>query len=284
MNTKKKRQRMTILGVALMVIAIVAFSWYEWLGGREWVNYTDVLVLKDDVLQGEIITQDKLKIIEMDKNLITESTLLNPKEILNKAAQHFIPKQTPLHANFFGNPNLVLEEGEFITQVPIDWTLSVPNTLRRGDEIIVYAATYDSDLLKQLRPQNTVTVSSNDGETTETKTPTSSPITNTPMSDVGGALPAVEESSEFEELFTTNVAFVKDSSNKEVVTTSAQDRIDGSSSIENIEIIVTTDELEMLEDQIKVGAKLIIMYSNRDTENQDTDSESLVDEGARNLN
>lgn len=236
---------MSYLGISLMAVSISAFAWYEWLGGREWVNYTDVLVLKEDVIQGQTITEKDLTTIQIDKKLVTGNVILNKQDVLNKAARHFIPQQTPLHKYFFESQELVLEEGEYISQIPVDWTLSIPDTLRRGDQIIVYATTYASEILNQLQGA-------------QQGTTTSLP------EQVGGAIPALaeDEKGELKELFHTNVAFVKDSSNKEVVTTSTQDRMDGSSTISSIEIVTTTEEFKMLEEQIKLGAKLIVMYSD----------------------
>lgn len=275
MNNQKKRKIMVGSGISLMVISIVAFAWYEWFGGREWINYREILVLKEDVLQGEVISDDKLTVMEVDKKTIPDSVINNPNQILDKAARHFIPKQTPLHENFFEESELVLGDGEYVSKIPIDWTLSIPDTLRRGDEIIVYAATYDSEILKELQSP-TVVVSSDNENASESgeSVGIDDSVNSLPIGDeIGGPVPAVE-SSELKELFTTNVAYVRDGSNKEVITTSKVDRMDGSSSVSNIEVIVTTDELKKLEEQIKIGAKLIIMYSDREVE---TNTKKLAD-------
>lgn len=252
MKQKKQRQTLSIIGVVLMAIAVVAFVWYEWLGGRELLVYDDVVVLTKDVLQGETVTADKLAIVELEKDLITESTITDPNEIIGKSAKHFIPQSTTLHVNYFDKQELVLGEGEYISQIPVDWTISIPDTLRRGDEIIVYAATYENEILNNMQSNKSTSTSSSEDKEEQPSV----------VEEVGGAVEKVEEpKGELKELFTTNVAYVKDGSNKEVVTTSQLDRMDGSASISNVEIITTTNEFKMLEEQIKKGAKLIIMYS-----------------------
>jgi len=263
MKQKKKQQTLSLVGVFLIVVSLGAFVWYEWLGGRELINYQNVVVLTEDTLQGQIITKDNVAYIGMEKAIVNESAILHPEDIIGKAATHFIPKNTMLHDNFFNETELVLKNGEYVAQIPVDWTISIPSTLRRGDNIIVYAATYNSEIMKELQQSTTTVASSQEQNGEETKVPVSY---NSYYGSIGGPVEKVEAGGgELTELFSTTVAFARDSANKEVLTTSAVDRMDGSAAISNIEIITTPDEFEALEQQIKLGAKLIIMYTNDDT-------------------
>ncbi|RKJ72751.1 hypothetical protein D7X33_21110, partial [Butyricicoccus sp. 1XD8-22] len=255
---------LSIAGIVLIVIFLGAFVWYEWLGGRELVNYTNVVVLTEDTLQGHIITEEQVDYIGLEKELVNENAILSAGDIIGKAATHFIPKNTMLHETFFDETELVLKSGEYIAQIPVDWTISIPNTIRRGDNIIVYAATYNSEVMKELQ-QSTVQVTSSTVEENGEEGQQLQGF-NPYFGSVGGAVEAVEAGGgELTELFHTTVAFARDNANQEVVTTSTVDRMNGSAAISNIEIITTPDEFEALEQQIKAGAKLIIMYSNDDS-------------------
>ena len=68
-----------------------------------------------------------------------------------------------------------------------------------------------------------------------------------------------EGSSEI--LFKTEVAYVKDSMNREIVDASRRDRLDGTGVISEISLVLTLDQLQQLEGVIRENNKVIIMYS-----------------------
>lgn len=278
MQTSKNRKALTFSGVFLIAIAIGGFIWYEWGGGREMINYQDVIVLNTDVKQGDVITEELLSIQRVDKLMVIQGIITDPATLIGKEAKHFIPAATQLHNYYFEESGLVLSEGEFIAQIPVDWTLSIPDTLRRGDQIVIYAANYDQQVLENLQPKQTVVstekketpnenaasidVKSEDANATETE--------ETTKTEEVPTTPSVSETSELTELLNTKVAFVKDGSNKEVVTISPNDRLDASSNIENVEIITTLEKFQQIENKIKQGGKLIVMYSNETAEGTKT--------------
>lgn len=59
----------------------------------------------------------------------------------------------------------------------------------------------------------------------------------------------------------TQVAYVKDSGNREVQTVNTENRLDGSSIITEVSVVATLDEFKRLESTVLNGNKLIIMYS-----------------------
>lgn len=260
MQSKKSQKIFTIFGLLLIAIAGGGFVWYEWGGGREMINYHDVIVLNQDVKQGQTINGDLLSYLKVDKLSTIEGVIKDPSVLIGKEATHFIPGNTQLHSNYFEDAGLTLKEGQYIAQIPVEWTLSIPDTLRRGDQIAIYAATYDKQVLANLQQVESKTVSSQvkkneeDGETTE----------NAITEEVETTDSINESSSELTELLSTKVAYVRDGSNREVVTVSSKERIDASSNIQNVEIITTPDEFQEIENKIKQGGKLIIMYSNKE--------------------
>ena len=62
-------------------------------------------------------------------------------------------------------------------------------------------------------------------------------------------------------LFSTEVAYVKDSMNREIVDASRQERLDGTGVISEISLVLSLDQLEQLDCAIKENKRVIIMYS-----------------------
>lgn len=65
-----------------------------------------------------------------------------------------------------------------------------------------------------------------------------------------------------EPIFSTIVSYVKDSANREVVSTSPIDRIDANSTIKDLEIIATKEDIDLLTAIVTGGNKFIIGYSD----------------------
>ena len=247
------RRVMAIVGVFMIVSSIGLYTWYEFLGGRQYLLYQDVVVAKEPFKKGHVVKAEDLTYIKVEKNQLAKGVLLDPNEVVGKQANHFIPQFAQMDRSYLSESGLVLEEGEFVAQIPVEWTLSIPDTLRRGDDIIMYSALYDAELLKNLQPKTTATSNSQ-----KDNTATSSSGTNS----------AATSSSGLEELLQTKVAYVKDGANREVISVSNGDRIDGSSRIGSVEIITTPEEFKEIESKINSGHKLIIMYSDADGEDR----------------
>lgn len=258
----KKNRIFSILGILLLALSIGLFIWYEWGGGRELVHYDDVVVLKSDVKKGQLITDDLLQVIKVQSDLLIQDVIRAPKDILGKEANHYIPAQSQLHPTFFVDAGLVLKEGQYVAQIPIEWTLAVPDSLRRGDQIVIYAAQYEKKIMNSLQPKRQSSENKSENDDTD-----KSIDTNINISEDDEKTDVLEESvatqPAFEELLNTTVAFVKDSANREVITVSDTDRLDGSAVIRNVEIITTLDDFKEIENQINQGAKLIVMYADK---------------------
>lgn len=257
MNIRKKQKIMSLVAVLLFVSGIGLFVWYEFGGGRSTLNYETVWVLEEPVRQGETIIDGSMLVPkEMDKELINEEYVINPNEILGLTAKHYIPAKTPLIKSYFDDPNLVLKEGEYIAQIPKSWITSVPNSLRRGDRVILYATQIMND------EEKAKTFSTNE------------------EGDIVVEESQVIQPRELVELSQTTIAYVKDSGNNEVVTISYEDRKDANSNIASVEIITTTEEFKKIEEQINNGSYLIIMYTDNDIveETNEVTEENLASE------
>lgn len=267
MQTRKNRL-FAFLGVFLMASAIGLFVWYEWGGGRELVHYQDVYVFSDDVNKGQKISDELLETVKIEKSLLMKNAIQDKTKIVGKEARHFIPASTQLHPDYFDESGLVLKDGQYVAQIPLEWTLAIPDSLRRGDEVIVYAAQYDKQLLRSLLPNRQDLHGNTQASSEEKKTGNNqaeSVEKNEVLTEEEGTT-ADNSTNQIEELLKTKVAFVKDSANREVVTVSTSDRLDGSSVIRNVEIITTPEEFKMIENEINKGSKLIIMYTEKEKE------------------
>lgn len=258
MNTKRVT---AILGVLLIVSSVGLYTWYEFLGGRQYLLYEDIVVAKDSIKKGQVVEAADLTFMKVEKTQLANGVILNPNDVIGKQANHFIPQFAQLDTSYLSENGLVLKEGQFIAQIPVEWTLSIPDTLRRGDDIIMYSALFDSELLKNLNAKTTATSNSKDKNST---------------ASTGGT--AATTSSGLEELLQTKVAFVKDGANREVVTVSNGDRIDGSAAIGSVEIITTPDEFKEIEGKINSGHKLIFMYTDENGEDRSIIQQKQVEE------
>ena len=253
MNVRKKQKVMSIVSVSLFVIAIGMFVWYEFGGGRSALNYSEILVLTEPAIQGQTINESMLQVSKVDKDLIQEGYISSANQIEGLEAKHYIPANTPLISNYFADSDVVLNEGQYVAQIPKSWITSVPQSLRRGDNVVLYATQILSDSV------------------------TSKSITTNEEGEMVVVEKEAEQTtgeSKLVKLFETTVAYVKDSANAEVVTTSTEDRKNASSNIASVEIITTTEEFKKIEQQVNAGSFLIIMYTDAQaTEQKKEESE-----------
>jgi hypothetical protein len=245
LNKMKKNRILPLFGLALMGIAGGLFAWYEWFGGREYINYENVIVLKEEINRGQKVDINNLMFQKIEKSQVIQDAIIDENIIIGLEAKHFIPANSQLHAKFFDDGRLILKEDQYIAQIPVEWTLSVPNSMRRGDEIIIYSVTYGDAILKRLMP-NVVSTNDNQENQNDTEMIEVTEI-NMPSNDLN-------------KIMESTVAYVKDSANREVISIGENERLDGSSAIHAVEIVTTTEGFEKIEEQIKRGSKLIIMY------------------------
>lgn len=204
----KKHKR--LVGIILLVLALGFFAFWELIGRSE-LLYSNVIVLKEDVLKGTEIRHDMLQYIKIDSQTVIKNCITNPDDIIGLEAKHYIPCGTQLVSNYFDIASLVLKTDEKIMRLPDSWIHSFPETLRRKDEVYIYAV-------------------------------------------------GTSKGNDKEYLLTSTVAYVKDNSNKEVSSLD-DDRLNGSSAISNIEIVITEEQFETLSAYAQDGYTFVLMYT-----------------------
>lgn len=222
--------------IGIIIIGLmISLVWFWETRGRELYFYEEVVVLNQDVKRGTIITEEMLINEKFEVDKLIDNVVIDKNQIVGLEARHFIPKDSQLHPFYFEQPQLTTDQNTLITRIPTEWLYSIPNTLRRNDEIVFY---YINDS------------SSTDDNNTDDSL-------NTHSNNEGYML--VENLGK--PVLTARVAYVKDSANREVQTLSSQSRMDGSSVIAEVLVLLNFEQLQLLERYVMKGGKFIIMHS-----------------------
>lgn len=235
-----------ILG-SLIFISFLALVYFWEFYGRERFLYKDVIVATQDIQKGTVIKEDMVKKIKVEESKVIEKPITDVSIVIGKAASEFIPKGAQLHKIYLEDPELVMKDGEFIFRIPNKWIEAIPGSIRRKDNALLYAV--DSD--EKTNPDEAYVESEIDTNELD-----NSPLPTYDETKVDNLIEVLENEPVIEAI----VAYVKDSANREVITTSEQERIDGSSVISEINIIASIDDIKVMEEQIKQGKKFLIMY------------------------
>lgn len=252
-----------LLGFVCLSIVVIFQVWFE-SSGREIFFSEQVVKLKESTGRNELITENSWYFDKVPKTTVIEDVITNPNQIIGKTTTEYIPYNAQLSPTYFEVPELITDKDHLTLKIPNDWLYSIPNTLRSRDKIVFKEITSDvleveraadlnndPSLMKEADPQDQKTADHKQTEdsTTEDIIPTYNNEDQTILSANAGEI-----------VLESTVAYVKDSSNREVVSISNKDRNDGTSVIRDIEIVATLEEVQKLESFIKKGSKFIIMY------------------------
>lgn len=215
------------MGLLLIVISVGLIFYWE-VYGRESILYDDVVVLTQEVKKSDVITVEMVTYEKREGNTIIDGAIIDARGIIGKAASCFIPKGAQLVEEYFENTELVLSEDEYIFRVPNEWLKAYPNSLRRGDTIFFH----------------------------EINTDTITPVPSDGLANLEQYRPLAQD----EAVASVTVAYAKDSANREVITLSEEERFNGSSKINEIEIIVDVETVNRLRKSIENGKVFILMY------------------------
>ena len=127
-----------ILGLLLICFSILGIAgWEQW--GKDRFFYDEVLVLRENVRQGTIITSDMLDVKSMD---IDEPCFqFSEKEkIIGMQAAAFVHKGVPLFSAYFREPDLEPDpfKKRYGMSLPPEWITSRPSALSRGDKVFLF--------------------------------------------------------------------------------------------------------------------------------------------------
>lgn len=124
------------IGIVLVILSmILVILWEIW--GRTHLAYEEIIIAKQDIHSGTIITGEMLSALKEPK----PSSGMSPEEanrIIGKEAIQNIPKGLEIREEFFSEPEFVKGNGKEITDIPLEWLATYPSTIMRGDRASVY--------------------------------------------------------------------------------------------------------------------------------------------------
>jgi len=217
----------SILGIILMLATLAMIYFWE-TKGRERFLYTEVVVLNQSIEADTAIEPGMIDLIKINPNNLMEGAVTRKDEVTGKYSAHYIPKYSQLSFAYFKDESEgTTKEDQYIFSIPADWIITFPNSLRRGDTVYFYPVKVTSEGGEQSRSFNS--------------------ISSTKIAKEG-------------ELVKSEVAYLKDSGNREVINTEGEDRYDASANISSIEIITSYEDMSYLESLAESGWKFIILY------------------------
>lgn len=268
-----------LLGLTLIGLLACSIWWWE-SSGREQLLYKEVVVLKEDVSRGTVIDAGMTMAMKIEETQMLDGALASSASIVGLEAKQYIPAHAQLVQLYFEAGALMTGADRYDVQIPNEWIYAVPDTLRRKDEIVFCEVT--ADVLDQNKTGGRISLEADeeaDGQSIGKQAAEQQASGSGKDNDSGksndsgkgndpGALSVYAKSQAStvlpmagKPLLRTVVSYVKDSANREVVTVSKEERYDGSAAISHIQVMVTLPEFTLLEEAIKRGSKLIVMYT-----------------------
>lgn len=247
-NTKFKKIKgfiLPMLGIFIIASLFALLVFWE-TSGRELYLYDDIVVLNTDVKRGDLIDESMLTTLKLENTKVIDEAIKDPTLILGKEARHFIPAKSPLHIYYFEEKELITDKSNLIFKIPNEWIYSAPSTMRRKDIAYFYEVSPKNIEMINDTIKNTTTESVNED------------YINTFFPEEESF---IKYSFKLEKpIAIAKIAYIKDSNNREVITTSRMDRLDGSSRISDIEIATDPIQFQKIKDSAAKGNKFIIMY------------------------
>ena len=123
---------MIVLSLSLMGV------WEFW--GREELAYEDILVLRKPLEAGTILSEDSFSVKKADS---PSKEALRPgdrSELVGLATSQYVADDLELRREYFTPVEYRVggDTGRGIMALSMDWLLSYPQTLRRGDKVELY--------------------------------------------------------------------------------------------------------------------------------------------------
>ena len=213
------------------MLVTVAMIYFWETSGREKYLYKEVVVLNQNVEENTRIAPEMLTLAKINPDDFIEGAVVKKEVVAGKYSAQFIAKNSQISLAYLkDSAEEVIKEDFYIFSIPPDWVITFPNSLRRGDIIYFYPVKIDIEEVEQGKTINNI-----------------------------DNLKITQKSN----LLESEVAYLKDSGNREVVDTddsANKPRYDGSANISNIEIITNYEDVSRLQDLADSGYKFIILY------------------------
>lgn len=131
-----------IVGFVIIVVTLVSVGiWEFW--GRETVAYKNILVLKEDLAAGTLLSENDFELKKVESPPSEALKGEDIKELINMQTAQYVAAGTELRREYFTESKFSIgkDTGKGLMSVSTDWLLSYPQTMRRGDKITFYNGT-----------------------------------------------------------------------------------------------------------------------------------------------
>lgn len=220
----------SIIGILLMLATIAMIYFWE-TSGREKYLYKEVVVLNQNVEENTQVTPEMLDLAKINPANFIEGAVVKKEDVNGKYSAQFIVKNSQVCLVYFkDSAEELIKEDFYIFSIPTDWIVTFPNSLRKGDIIYFYPVKIEVEKEEQGKTINN--------------------IDNLKITDKS-------------DLLESEVAYLKDSGNREVIDTGEngqKPRYDASANISSIEIITNYEDVSHLQGLVDSGYKFIILY------------------------
>lgn len=128
-----------LIGLFLIVCAIAGLIYWE-VNGRERVLMDQLLVAKDTILSGTLVTSDMF----IETGVLEENKIEGALDreslpyIIGKVANQRIIKNGQISRRYFTEEKFHLNDGESLFKIKPEWISSCSSSLRRGDFVDIY--------------------------------------------------------------------------------------------------------------------------------------------------
>jgi len=250
-----------IVGIMTSVLTIGFILVYDFYI-KERINTTEVVVVKagETIRKSEQITEDKLMIERREKDSLVDGIIKADEmdSIIGYDAAQDIYGNSMLSKKMVDHDRMVPDPkiGEAIRPITQDMIYAKPGSLRRKDVVDIYLIYGDGTTsMEQNGPSTVSSQDTSQKEEEQTNSDETKTSTSQQKTDIN------------REPFLKNVrvVYVKDSSNKEVVSPSDSEskdkRLNATSVISDLEVILSEEDFaKLMGEVLGKGAKLYITY------------------------
>lgn len=228
----------------MTALCTIAFIFVYDMFLRDRIDSVEVVVVKanEEIQKSEKVTADKITTERRPKETLISNVVLakDINSIIGIDSSQLIEGNSMISGNMLDVEEIVpnKEEGEAIRPITKDMIYAQPGSLRRKDTVDIYLV-------------------NKDGSTNMTEDGPSSKSSKKSEAASTSATPYLQD---------VKVVYVKDSGNKEVVSATTEEttedqRLNATSTISDLEVILNDDDFKKLMDQVLgKGAKLYITY------------------------
>ncbi|HWQ78921.1 MAG TPA: SAF domain-containing protein, partial [Anaerovoracaceae bacterium] len=135
------RKLRPVLGILLILLSLAGLFLWEWKG-RETITTEEVLVAKEEIHKGALVTGAMLTAKGVPKTGLLEGALV-PRDldlIQGKVAAQLIAKNGQIIMDYFRDDTFYLEQDESIFVIDPGWIAMRSSALRRGDAVDIYGS------------------------------------------------------------------------------------------------------------------------------------------------